>query len=109
MRGFAIANYNNQLVYITGGSLDDHRGIADAVSATAIYSIAANAWKDCKPLNRARYNHGSCALDSRIYVFAGKSAFNDYECSVETLRAGFDIVGGGFKACEENWQLIMVD
>ena len=76
------------MIFLSGGTIDDSKGVASAQRTALVYSIKRDKWQSCRSMNRARFNHSSCALDSHVYVFAGKSSYNEYEGSIERLRAG---------------------
>ena len=38
-----------------------------------MYSIDQDSWHDAAKLNVARFQHSSCALESKIYVFCGRT------------------------------------
>ena len=74
--GFAVANYKDLLVYLTGSS-------GEVGKFCQIYDIIENSWKDGPALCHARYNHASMCLGYNVYVFGGVKVG-----SIETHRAG---------------------
>ena len=61
---FAVAMHNNQLVYLTGGTVD-------AAKKASIFRITENTWEETKPMFYGRFNHSSISLKEYVYVFGG--------------------------------------
>ena len=74
---FAVAMHNNQLVYLTGGTVE-------AAKQASIFRITENTWEETKPMMYGRFNHSSICLNEFVYVFGGFG--NDGY--IERMRAG---------------------
>ena len=66
---FALANYRDEAIYITGGSYS----LLDNVSSVMRFNLRSNQWEKAPSMNQARKCHSSCVLKKKVYVFGGLS------------------------------------
>ena len=76
--GFAIANFKNRLIYISGGHADF------AQESVMTFNLRSNKFCDIAPLNYARQGHSSIAHMNQIFVIGGKQNFG-IQSSIEML------------------------
>ena len=81
---FAVANYFNLRVYLTGGQWE-------AGQKVDYYDMRGKRWIEAPPLNHERFLHASVCLGKHLYVFAG-----NWQGSVESLEIG----------TEQRWSVI---
>ena len=62
---FALANYQDMRVYVTGG-------FEESAKRVDFFDIENNKWHKASPLNHGRRAHGSIGLGRHIYVFGGQ-------------------------------------
>ena len=67
---FAIANVDNERIYITGGRLN--RNIS-STNTTQIYNLAENNFTGAAPMNEARYSHSSTQVGQHLVVLGGRT------------------------------------
>ena len=82
---FAVANYQDERVYVTGG-------FQEAAKMADFFDIKSNKWHKAPSLNQGRRSHGCIGLGRRIYVFGGQKVSG----SIESL-----LVGEG-----QRWQIL---
>ena len=80
-RAFAMTNYKDRLIFITGGI---SRG-ANPIQKAQYYCIESDTWSEAPNLCEARSGHNSCALKDYVYVAQGESFFN-VAMSIERLN-----------------------
>ena len=68
---FAVANYKNSVIYVTGGFV---YGTYDVLNDVMTYNLQKKIWQTGPSLNEARVMHGSCTLGRKIYVFCGEKS-----------------------------------
>ena len=85
---FALACYNDEKVYLTGG--DSHNG--GAHKSVFIYDVQQQMWSPGPYLKKARYYHASLCMNGSIYVAGGSNHFTrDHSIkTIEALKVGVD-------------------
>ena len=63
---FALANYKDSRVYVSGGVSN-----GEAQRTVLVYNFAKNDWTACPDMNLARRFHSSYFLKGKLYVFFG--------------------------------------
>ena len=63
---FALCNVMDEQIICSGGQVKDT--VTNSVSRI---SIEAGNWEELPPLNIARKDHASCAIDRAVFVFCG--------------------------------------
>ena len=86
---FALANYRNASVFVTGGAAKDNTSKWIPQNSTAIYDIKKDIWTDGPPFNVARNAHSSCLIGSKVFIFGGE----DIDGSIINTIESFDVEG----------------
>lgn len=76
--GFAVANLKNATMFCTGGESENSE-----TNWAWSYSIADDTWCELTKMNEARFNHGSIALDDKVYAFGGYRRGPGYLSTIE--------------------------
>ena len=58
LKEFSIANYNDRLVYLTGGLTDKYSSMKDV----HVFDLIRLEWATAPCMTKGRSNHSSCAL-----------------------------------------------
>ena len=66
-RNFCLANFDNELIFITGG-LDDS---CNSESDVFFYDIRSDKWGKAPSMNKARFHHSNTVLSASLYVYGG--------------------------------------
>jgi N-acetylneuraminic acid mutarotase len=77
------------IIYVIGGAFDDNYldGVnVEVLSTVEAYNPATDTWTKKADMPTARYNAAACVVDGRIYVFAGRTKWDDVESSVPTVE-----------------------
>ena len=83
---FALANYHNSTVYITGGSHKDDRGSYHDISKTLAFELRSCSFREGPCLIQARYGHSSLVHGTNLYIFGGYDSHqNLYSMEVLSL------------------------
>ena len=100
---FALANFMNRKIYITGGSSNDENDVTTAVSA---FDLSNHSLEEVAPLVNPRMHHSSSASQSSLAVFFGLTEIMGiFESTIEVL----DLRGGhaGKSWCEAMFNGVM--
>ena len=84
---FALANYKNEHVYVTGGAAKDNTAKWMPQNSTAIYNVKKDIWADGPSFNVARNAHSSCIVGSKVYIFGGE----DVDGSIINMIESYDV------------------
>ena len=85
---FNLVNYRDRLILMSGGYSSAFK-TKDMLATVERYDVLQDAWfeDDTPDLNVGRYNHSSCSLGNKVYIFGGVSFSNQDLNSIESLDA----------------------
>ena len=69
MANVSLCPVDNKYVYLTGGKYNEPKD--PVLAQCARFNIDTEEWQVLADMNVARFNHSSCQLGQKVYVFCG--------------------------------------
>ena len=79
--GFALSNYKNEKVLISGGEVDN----VYPINGTSIFDLNNLEWSIGPDMISARTDHNSCVFGNSVFVFCGRNSIEALD-TVEMLK-----------------------
>ena len=75
-----LTNYYDKYIICSGGVLAEK---LNPLRDVIMYNIKRGEWSHCPPLCYANYNHLSCCVNGKVYLFFGQ--YKGEEDNIETM------------------------